>query len=466
MTTSRLVLRRPHVVPLAAAVVGAATTALVALAPFLGFAYHNPSLRLIVETSAALVALLAAYLVVGRFRHTRLQSDLALGYALALLGVTNVGVSIMAAWSNAAPEDVRTWAALACRLLAAIAFAAAAAVPPVKVARPRGAGLFVTTAAVATVSVASAAVAAFAGVLPELPVVAPDTTLGPLLTDERRVLSTQLVVALLYGVAAVGFGRQIARSRDAFTPWLSAGAALAAFSSLHYFLYPSFVTSWVYTGDFLRLGFYALLLTGAAHEIRSYWRSRADAAVLEERRRLARDLHDGLAQELAYIARQAHELADEAGSRAANLARASERALDESRRAIAILTRPLDRPFAAQLAETVAVAGARVGARVHLDMSDDVAVPAEARDDLLRIASEAITNAGRHGRAREIDVACSNGDGTLLRIADSGVGFEPAAAEGRGFGIPSMRERAESHAGVLEIRSRPGAGTEVEVRLP
>ena len=457
-----------HRAALAAFAVAGVFTALVLAVPHLHLAYQSPDFHLVFETTTALVVLLSAYLVLGRFAQTRFTSDLALAYPLLLLALTNVGIyAIMA--DSAAEDAVRSWTAVTCRLISAVVLAAAAFAPRQRVRRPEGAALFITAAAVATFSVSAAVFTALRDRLP--PVidvgVARFSDGRPHIEGHEAMLSAQLVTVVLCLVAAFGFTRAMRSLADPFLGWLAAGSVFAGFASLHYFLYPSLYSNWVYSGDFLRLGFFVLLGLGAAQEIRSHWRSRYQAAVLEERRRLARDLHDGLAQELAYIASHAQELSDDTGrADARNIARASERAVDEARRAIAVLTQPLDRSFASLLSEVASVAGSRVGVRVDVRADDDVVVPSDIRDDLLRIASEAVTNAGRHGHAQEVSIAIRNGHGTVLRVEDGGVGFDVAAGDGGGFGLESMRERAEAHAGVFNVWSAPGSGTVVEVRIP
>ena len=94
-------------------------------------------------------------------------------------------------------------------------------------------------------------------------------------------------------------------------------------------------------------------------------------------------------------------------------------------------------------------------------------VSAITRAALLRIVREAVTNTARHAKASEVTVSLMQ-DGRLeLRISDNGVGFDPAAP-GRdwGFGLGSMRERAQAIGGQLEIRSEEGKGTQVQVVIP
>jgi signal transduction histidine kinase len=229
---------------------------------------------------------------------------------------------------------------------------------------------------------------------------------------------------------------------------------------VNYFLFPSLYSEWVYTGDVLRVGFYLVLLGGAAREIHAYWRGLAQAAVQEERRRLARDLHDGLAQELAYIGGRASAVG------ADDLTAAAARALDESRRAIAALTLTREEPLDLAVAEAAEDVALRAGARVRLELAPGIRRPPAVQEALLRVVREAVTNAVRHGRAQVVRIDLSNGKGVRLRIADDGVGFDAAAGDGTGFGLVSMRERVAALGGELRLASRPGSGTAIEVLVP
>ena len=110
-----------------------------------------------------------------------------------------------------------------------------------------------------------------------------------------------------------------------------------------------------------------------------------------------------------------------------------------------------------------------MGTALRVDLrADGRGVPSAVEGALVRIVQEAITNAGRHGRASEVHVELSNGDCLRLVVADDGVGFDPAAVrpDGVHFGLLGMRERVEALGGRLEIASRPGDGTRIEVALP
>ncbi len=119
--------------------------------------------------------------------------------------------------------------------------------------------------------------------------------------------------------------------------------------------------------------------------------------MLEERRRIARELHDGLAQELAFISTQSRLLRPAALEQ--SLTSAADRALDESRRAIDALTRPLGEPVDVVVAKAAEEVATRVGARLTLDLQPGIATTHETREALRRIVREATVNATEHGHA-------------------------------------------------------------------
>jgi signal transduction histidine kinase len=213
------------------------------------------------------------------------------------------------------------------------------------------------------------------------------------------------------------------------------------------------------------LGWLALL-AGVVEELRSRVRARSDAAVQTERRRLARELHDGVAQELAFIRRRAGRLAEL--PEGIEILSAAERALEDSRRAIEAL--------APSAAEPLHVALERYGARLAVECGVEVQVNArcatevapEVRAELLRIVAEAVRNATQHGGARHVRVDLV-GPPLSVRVMDDGSGFVSGASSGlgvAGYGLIAMRERAELVGGRLSLESVPGAGTLVQVVLP
>jgi signal transduction histidine kinase len=281
-----------------------------------------------------------------------------------------------------------------------------------------------------------------------------------------------ILVALLLFAAGALFARRAEESGEELMTWLAAGSIVAGFARFNFFFFPTLYSNWISTGDVLRVAFYVLLFIGTAREISAYQERAAASAVLDERRRMARDLHDGLAQELAYISGQAKRLSSLTAEYADNhiqleyLAAAAERALGESRRAIAALTLPMHEPLHVALAQEAEEVAMRIGLRLDLSLDPTIEVDPATRDTLVRIVREAVSNAGRHGHAGQISVELRNGEGLHLRVVDDGEGFDPIVPVTRGFGLVSMQERAKALGGEFRLASQPGRGTEIEIVIP
>lgn len=198
------------------------------------------------------------------------------------------------------------------------------------------------------------------------------------------------------------------------------------------------------------------------------------AGVQEERQRLAREIHDTLAQSLAAVVAQLQAAAQEPEP-APRIARATElarTALAEARRSVLDLApQPLDdAPLPAALEQVVrdwADDRSEVRADVVVTGTPETLHP-EVEATVLRVAQESLTNVAKHAAAGRVGVTLSyDGDEVVLDVRDDGVGFDPGrpAPEGS-FGLRAMRQRAERLTGVLALESRPGGGTAVSVRLP
>jgi signal transduction histidine kinase len=184
---------------------------------------------------------------------------------------------------------------------------------------------------------------------------------------------------------------------------------------------------------------------------------------------MARELHDGLAQELSYIAAETNRIRPLGGQALIRVTDAAQRALDESRRAIAALSLPPDEPLASLLSRVAEDVGLRGGLRVDLDVDTDLQAPAEIGEALLRVVREAVSNAAKHSQATTVRVEAKNGDQLHLRISDDGEGFDPSQLQATpkgGLGLTSMRERVEALGGRFRLESAPGRGTEIDVVLP
>lgn len=439
-------------------------TAAVVLLPFARFAYRAPVLHVVLETAEGCIALLVAYLLYGRYRRTGSTRSLMLTYALMVVAVANLALQALP--SAVASDAVTSWAPLTVRLTGVCLLTAAAVAPERTRTGPVTARAGLLACGALVVLVLGGALT-FGDRLPPAvdPGLDPSSAVGPVLGGHPLALAAQVVSGLLYAVAAIAFTRQA--QDDELLRWLGAGCALAAVARVNYVLFPSLYSDFVYTGDLLRLGFYLLLLVGAMREVRSYWESLSYAAVLEDRRRLARDLHDGLTQELSYIWTQSRLLPsdDPVGER---INGAAARALDEARTAIAALTRTTTGSFAEVLRETLDGLAGRYGAMAQVDVDERVRPTTEQADAVLRIGAEAFRNAVRHGGASCVHVSLSSAP-LLLSIRDDGSGFDrsgPVTTAGGGFGLTSMRERAEGLGASFDLHSQVGRGTTVEVRWP
>jgi PAS domain S-box-containing protein len=195
---------------------------------------------------------------------------------------------------------------------------------------------------------------------------------------------------------------------------------------------------------------------------------------LAERRRIARDLHDIVLQDLsgalqslrlthlqAKRSEQWLDLGDEL--------RALGRASSSLRSAIYDLRREKERPFLESVESLVELnqqATPERDIRLLVEEGFDVGLSAKASVELLRIMQEALANVRRHSAARNVEVRLrTDVEAILLEVTDDGRGFDPTVVQG-GVGFVGMRERVEELGGEMEVKSRPEEGTEVTVRVP
>ena len=442
------------------AIVGLLVTTAVLAVPALRFAYRSTVGHLVLETAVTLVGGLVALLLYGRYRRSGSLADVLLVYAMSLLALTAlVFVTLPGLVGEEAGQAASSWAALVVRLVGALLLACAAVVPPRvrhRVARPGRelAGVLFALVAIALV------VIWLASGLPHMVDVRVTTEASgtPVFDGHPVVYVVQGVNFVCYAVAAVLFTRRAVETDDDLLGWIGAAATLGAWARVSYLLFPSLYTEWLYVGDLLRLGMYLLLLVGAVLEISHYWEAQAAVAVESERRRLARDLHDGVVQELGYIRAQALRSHD--SEVVARIGAAADRAMDETRRAINALIAHPDDGLAAAVARATCEVGDRYDVPVTLSLDESVIVDPDVREALVRIAREAVVNAARHAQSTSIAVLLSPG---CLTVEDGGCGFDPARGRAGGFGLTSMRERAEGIDATMSIESAADRGTRVRV---
>lgn len=205
-----------------------------------------------------------------------------------------------------------------------------------------------------------------------------------------------------------------------------------------------------------------------------------DAAVLEERERLARELHDGLAQVLGYVNMQtlaikkllASDRREEAEAAVAEMEGTAKHVYTDVREAILGL-RTRNAGLLDSLRSHVLSFDRIADVHVRLEIderAEALSVPASTEIQLVRIVQEALANVRKHAEARNALVSVGAEDGELLvAVEDDGRGFELERRRRTGwphFGLQTMRERAEAVGGRLDLASAPGEGTRVLVRVP
>ncbi len=426
----------------------------------------NPSGRAALETLIALSAIFTARLLAANFHDTGRLPDLMLLCALVAVSLTDFAYCAVPALADGARPEPGGGARLCCGLIVALAFGAAAFAPSKVVRHPgpraiggailAGAGLvtlsqFIEQTTGSHWNATSQAVGIQAAI--EHPV----------------AVTVELVAAAVLIVSALAFLRR-GRRGEIRCGLLAAAAFLLAAARLQYLALPAVATDWITPREGLRIAAYAFLLASAYWEYVLRRRARALAAISSERERIARDLHDGLAQDLACIAAQGQRLGVELEP-GHPLMIAARSALATSRGVIADLSASTAPTTEAALCIIGDELGHRYGLQiaVRIETPDALAGggdldPAE-REQVVRIAREAIVNAALHGAARHVDmVVVKTGRDLLMTVTDDGCGITDAYR--CGMGVRTMRARAAALGGWLTARPRVGGGTELQLVAP
>jgi signal transduction histidine kinase len=232
---------------------------------------------------------------------------------------------------------------------------------------------------------------------------------------------------------------------------------------------------WWSTGHIVAATIVLLLLILAAQTLHNYIERWRLMAVLEERQRLAHEMHDTLAQSFAGIGYQLQAIRDEIDDRNAidrelNLASSLvRRSHEEAKRSIAALRPELLESAGLLQALEQSARGMVAGGAVRVLSSttgEAHSIPVRISDTLFRIGQEALANSVRHARPGTLVISLTYDDAALqLLLEDDGAGFV-VDSDSAGFGIRGMRKRADSISAELQIRSAPGEGTSVRVIAP
>ena len=285
------------------------------------------------------------------------------------------------------------------------------------------------------------------------------------LVEGSYVRVAAVLLAGLWLVALIGFWIRYRRYGRDLDSWMCLAATLAVFADLHLVLKPIVSSDFLLQGDFLRVLAYGILVVGV-------WRAISQAefgrAVADERARVAREIHDGLAQYLFAISTQVSMLESGAplGEVLPRLKRAATSAQQEARFAVlALSSAGGSARFDSALRRYVEVLTADGELDVEVDVDSSVRLAPDEQIEVFRIVQEGLGNARRHAGARHVEVSITQRTGRrVVLVSDDGVGFDETDVP-IGQGIANMRLRAEAIEGELTLRSRSGRGTAIEVVL-
>jgi signal transduction histidine kinase len=392
---------------LAIAVITGILIALELLRPVHGI---DAGARAAVETAIAVAAVLTARLLIDIFDHSRQLREL-----LLMLGVLALSLADFSYWAVPLVAGVRSAAPsgavrLGCELIGALALAAAALVPRTWMVEPlRG---LARAGAVLGLGVISAGTL-LAQVIAVHPSTSPAKAATAVAAAHLVAVGVHVLSAAILAVAGLAF---VARSwrAERGTELLAGASLLLAAASVQFVIVPTVPADWVTPREGARLVAFALLLGGVCLRYAKVQRRYAYTAICSVREGIARDLHDGLAQDLACITTQAQRHDCHLGPEHP-LMRATRDALAELRGMIADLT-----------ASAV-----------------DGGLELEPRDDLIRATRRAIVNATVHGEARHVDGALSRRAGhPVVHVSDDARGVpEPRPA---GVAVRTLRARGVS----------------------
>lgn len=200
------------------------------------------------------------------------------------------------------------------------------------------------------------------------------------------------------------------------------------------------------------------------------------SAVVEERQRLARELHDAVSQQLFAISMTAtavgrtldHDF--EKAKRQVKLIEEMASVAQSEMRALLLHLRPVHlegKKLSQAIPELVEEMRAKVAMDIALEMDEDIQLNKGIENHLFRMLQEAFSNTLRHSKATRMDIALQKrGETVRLAIKDNGVGFDVQAKKQTSYGLVSMEERVSELGGSLNVASAPGKGTRIEIRVP
>ena len=431
----------------------ASGTALFAASDSLKSAYELHDARLAFDTAVAVVATFVCVLTSVRFLVEGRTLDLLLAAGFWSIALGTAAFGLVPVFGGGTLSPSAAWQLVGARLLGAGLIAIAPYVDGRMAARRRS---------LVSVGVGVAVLLGVSAGAMRVPAPSPfdaDSLEG------SYVRMAALLLTTLWLIALVGFALRYRRYGRDLDSWMCLAATLAVFADLHLVLTPVVSSDLVLQGDFLRVIAYGVLLVGV-------WRAISEAefgrAVADERARVAREIHDGLAQYLFAISTQVNMLETGAPLEEVlpRLKRAAASAQQEARFAVlALSSAGGSARFDSALRRYVEVLTADGALDVELDVDPQVRLAPDEQIEVFRIVQEGLGNARRHAGASHVEVSITQrASRRVVTISDNGVGFDETAVVD-GQGVANMRSRARAIDGALTLRSDPGRGTAIEVVL-
>jgi signal transduction histidine kinase len=419
--------------------------------------YALPHLKLVLQTVGALAGGLLALLAGARFTTEHRRFDLLLSLGFFVAAASTAAFSIAPAVAELELTRAEAWTGVVARLIAWTLIAAAPFARGYVTFHRRTLGNWLVFLVVALAAL-WALVHSIGTALPALDPIG--STSPPILLTLAYAANAFLNLA-----AIIGFGLRFRDRRNDLDRWLAFGASLMLFSSLHLVFTPLLGNVEVSPGDFLRVLGYGVFGVGVWRAIKA---AESGRAVADERSRLAREIHDGLAQYLFAIS--THTATLEQGGPAAQLIpqikNAASAAQQEARFAIlALSSAGGSAPFDSALQRYVELLTADGALDVELEIDSRMRLDPDEQIEIFRIVQEGLANVRRHAHARRAEVRIGQRDGRrLVTIVDDGAGFDRDDTQS-GQGLRNIRARIGSIGAALALRTSPGAGTALEVTL-
>src|SRR3954447_11507121 len=408
-----------------------AALALFVTYPSLRDAFELPQLRLVLDTSVTIAAVIVATLAGVRFSVEGRRLDFLLCCGFFLAAASTFAFAIVPAFQGGTVGKNEAWSGIAGKLLATGLIAAAPFTRGRIASRKSALRWSIAALVCLEVGMWLLVKAASSGT--------PALTSG---NDQPLLLIVSLALqAFLSLVALVGFGLRYRAYGDDLYRWLALAATLSLFAELHYVFTPVVSSSFVSQGDFLRLMSYSVLMAGVWRAIRF---AEFGRAVAEERARVAREIHDGLAQYLFAVSTHASML--EAGApleeTVPRLKQAAILAQQEARFAILALSSASGTAaFDAALRGYVDFLVADGELEVDLEVDTGIRLAPDEQIEIFRIVQEGLANVRKHANARRAEVEIGLRDGErFVSVRDDGAGFD-GQATAAGLGLKNIRAR-------------------------